>query len=376
MIFRRTSGGVAGLHFLVFLSLLAPPLLSLAQAGNSVSGSEMLGEIAISDFFVEPSFSYQEPNRGVFSLGHSFVETRWVQPSDLVSASLKVGTRRLLGEPARYGVSDREEEIGLIEVFGQIEGTYGRLRMGLVPIPYGLEGGNSESSLRISRSQLYQRRIINVRDYGIVYRIENAGFFSDWAAHNGEGRQNLDNETWFTARWGWQGGKYLRLGFSGSAGRTSPEATNPAGLAPGAALDEASDQAGIQIDQPSKMRFANGFISWHDGRFRLQSEVTAGDVVQSSQERKLRAFYLDLEAFTSEHLSFLARYDIFDPDTVQSNNALRELTLGLGLQTRHATSVFNILGTRINSEGAAVSEHRLLVIWRLTPTVRDRLSDF
>jgi hypothetical protein len=367
MTFQRWSHQIFGVTAATLL-MAAAPLPSLAE-----SVRETIGELSIADLFVEPQLRYEEPNRGVFGPGHSYLEGQWHQRDHIVSASFKVGTGRLLSRPARYGVAGDPDELVLAEAYGQLEGVYGRLRAGLVPIAYGLEGGNSESRLRITRSLLFRDRLLNVRDRGITYRIENAGFFSDWALHNGEGGENLDNETWFTARWGWQGGKFLRAGFSGSAGRTSPESTNPDSLTAPAELAELSSQAGLLVDRPAKLRFANAFLEWHDGRFRLQSEITAGDLMQDASVRKLRAFYVDLEFLKSDSLSFLARYDRLDPDSGQQADGLSEATLGLALRNRYETSVFSVFGTRIDRETQGLAAHRVLLVWRLTPTVRNRL---
>jgi hypothetical protein len=381
MTFQRWSHHISGMtapkllaHVLravaVTSFITAFPVPSLAD-----SVKETIGDLAISDFFVEPSFGYEDPNRGAFGPGHSYLEGQWQQRDHMVSASLKVGTQRLLGRPARYGIPDDPDELVLAEAYGQFEGVYGRLRAGLVPIAYGLEGGNSESRLRLTRSLLFRNRFVNLRDHGLTYRIENAGFFSDWALHNGESGTNLDNETWFTARWGWQGGKFLRAGFSGSTGRTSPESTNPRTVTTPSDLAELSAQAGLVVDRPAKLRFANAFLEWHDGRFRLQSEITAGDLVQDDGVRNLRAFYVDLEYLSSDSLSFLARYDRLDPHTGQDGNAQTETTLGLALRNRYETSVFSLFGTRIDHENHGPAAHRVLFVWRLTPTVRNRAQE-
>ena len=321
--------------------------------------SETLGDLAVSGLFIEPSFLFTEPHRGQFQVGQSFLALTWTRDR-LLSATIKLGSRSLIGKPARYGAA-ATDDIAVIESFAQLDSGYGRLRAGIIPIPFGLEGGDSEGRLSFPRSQLYNAfRVINIRDYGVSYHITNVGFFSDWAAHNGEGGPDLDNEMWFTLRGGWQGGRFVRLGFSGSTGSTNPTSTNPTGST------WTSSQAGLDVTQRSKIRIANTFLNWEVDPFEFSIEATGGDTAQDSGNRKFRALHVDTAWNTNSETKWLARYDSFDP-TLGPGDRVDEWTLGLAWSTKYQNSVVYLLATKQVLEDNPIGVHKFQLIWRMTP---------
>ena len=327
--------------------------------------------MSVSDLLLEPVYVFEERraqgtifSRGPsgFRPGHSLVGFTW-RRDRLLSAQAKVGSKSLLGRPSRYGSAEPLDEIGLIEAYGQLDSDYGRLRGGLVPIPFGLEGGDAESRLKLPRSLLFQSRLVNLRDYGVSYRITFDGFFSDWAAHNGEGGPDLDGETWMTARWGWQGFKFLRIGVSGTAGRTSPESTQPVGST------HTSDEAGLDIGDFSRVRIANAFLWWDTRPIRLALEGSTGDVRQRDRSAKLRSFHADLEVEAGESLSFLSRYDTIDPRDDRQGDTITEVSFGLAWRSAYENSVVTLVGTKRFQEDPSAGAHRVQLAWRLTPSI-------
>jgi hypothetical protein len=330
-----------------------------AMITTSVASAENLGDIELSSFLLEPSFTLSDTHKGSFVVGNSYLEATWTRDVTL-SASLKIGSLDLLGRPARYNLTSAQN-FGLVEGYAQVNSIYGRLRAGLVPIPFGLEGGDTEDRLRFPRSQLFQQRIVNLRDYGVQYHIANEGFFSDWVAHNGEGGEDRDNEIWFTARWGYQGGRWIRAGMSGTTGRTSALATAPPTGGVASALTD------IDPSQPAKIRIANVFFDWELGDLFIEGEGTYGAVIQDT-ERKMRAWHIDAETKLGESASVLVRYDSFDPRTDQGNDAAVEASLGFAWKSRYENSVLYLFVTRRDAEAATDPEHRFLLQWRMTPS--------
>ena len=322
---------------------------------------DKLGSFVYSDLFLEPTYIYSEPNRGHFSAGYSYLGAKW-RRDQLISAIIRVGSKSLIGAPARYGPPPADE-FGLIEAYGQIDSDYGRIRAGIVPIPFGLEGGDSEPRLRFPRSLLYQNRLINLRDQGFTYRISNAGFFSDWAIHNGEGGTDLDNEMWFTARWGWQGGRFFRVGFSGAAGRTSVFSTNPR------ALTTFTYDPGLDPNRGARMRIANFFFDWRNHPFGLEVEATAADTRQDDDMVKMRHARVDLTWNATSSATWLARFDTLDPRSDRFTDQMSVGTLGIAWKSRYYNSVLYLLGSKTMQENVKPDAHRVQVIWRLTPEV-------
>lgn len=324
----------------------------------SARAQESIGDFSISGIFLEPTFTYNEPNRGHFDIGRSFLAATWTRDQEL-SATVKVGTKNLVGLPIRYG-PEPIDELGLIEACAQLDSPFGRIRAGLVPVPFGIEGGDAEERLRFPRSLVFQRRVINLRDHGVSYRIGYQGFFNDWAVHNGESGSDLDNEAWFTGRWGWQGGRFVRAGISGSAGATTRLSTNPTGT-------NTELLAGMNPDERARIRIANMFVEWEVSKFHVDFEATAGDTTQDSGVRKLRATHLDLEYLPNESVSWLGRYDRLDPSELP-NDRVDEATLGIAYRSRYENSVLYFLATRQTLENVEEGIHRFQLVWRLTPS--------
>jgi hypothetical protein len=329
-------------------------------AGTHASAQESLGTLAVSGIFLEPSFVYAEPSRGAFEAGRSFLAVSWTREPYL-SAVLKIGSRSLIGTPARYGPAP-VDQLALIEGYAQLDTQIGTLRGGLVPIEYSLEGGDSEERLRFPRSLLFENRAVNLRDYGVSYHMSTDGFFSDAAVHNGEGGTDLDNRMWFTFRAGYQNGRAFKIGVSGSTGSTTPASTRPD---PAIAAYPVKS-AGYDVTQTARIRLANGFVEGTYGRLTGLMEVTAGDIQQDSGSNQLRSGHADLDYNLSDQWSLLARYDSFDP-TSAVNDRVEDMMAGVALKSVYENSVLYLFGSRLKYEGQATDVHRVLLIWRMTP---------
>lgn len=336
---------------------------------------EKLGELGVSDIFIEPNFTYTEPRQGRFEAGNSYLAGEWKQELGEIGASafvfnikavVKVGSTTLLGRPVRYEVIS-PDRFGLVEAYGQAETTYGRFRFGLVPIPYGLEGGDVEPRLVFPRSLFYRRGYIGLRDQGIAYRISNEGFFSDWTVHNGESGPDLDSETWFTARWGWRGLRSLTLGLSGSVGRTAPSSTNPSGGADSAV-------AGLDVNQPAKIRIANGFAAWETRALDIRFEAHGGTTRQGELDTNFTSGHLDVDGEVWNRLVLMARYDALDPDLSQAGDRIEEISIGIGWRSRDENSFLSLIGSKLTQEGLVPDAHQVRLIWRMTPFATARLS--
>ena len=331
-------------------------------AGIAISGEaqaqESLGTLGVSGIFLEPRFVYYEPSRGSFEAGRSFLGVTWTREPNLAGV-LKVGSRSLIGTPARYGKAP-VDQLALIEGYAQIDTVAGLFRAGLVPIAYSLEGGDSEERLRLPRSLLFEQRAVNLRDYGASYHISHQGLYSDFAIHNGEGGTDLDNRVWFTFRAGFQNGRALKAGVSGSTGSTTPQSTNPTGTG------VADPNAGYDITKSAKVRLANLFAEATWERVTFTTEMTAGDVRQDAASNELRAGHLDAEWDASDKFSYLARYDYFDPSTATTDR-IEEYMAGIAVKSVYENSILYLFGSKQKFENNPNDVHRVMLIWRMTP---------
>ena len=340
------------------LAILLSTGLALTQTISiRAEAQESLGTLGVSGIFLEPTFTYQEPSKSSFDAGRSFLAVTWTR-EPILSATLKVGNRSLIGIPARYG-PEPVDQLGLIEGYAQADSVYGRVRAGLVPISFSLEGGDTEERLRFPRSLLFANRVVNLRDYGVSYHISFEGMFSDWSIHNGEGGTDLDNRMWFTFRAGYQASRRFKVGISGSTGSTTPSSTNPTGGTPYAG-------AGLDVNQPSKIRLANFFAEAQWGKVNFLTEVTSGDARQDSAAGKLGGGHFDIEWDTSDTHSLIARYDRFDP-SASGNDKVNEYMIGWGWKSLYQNSVLYVFGSKQVFEGPSPDAHRALILWRITP---------
>ena len=323
---------------------------------------ERLGVLEVSDLFLEPSFHYFETRTGGFEAGNSLLSIRWLRDEN-IAAIVTMGTRDLVGRPRRYRAGT-EAEFTLAEAFIEAHSSFGDIRFGRVPLPFGTESGRGEARLRLPRSMLFREAWIGLRDQGLAYAIENKGFFSEWSIHNGEGGPDLDNQIWFTARWGWQGGDGIYTGFSGAAGRTTTESTQDSTRTRTTAL------SGIDPDQSSKNRFGNLFFEWDGLPFGALIEGTFGETEQARTIQRLRAGHVDLSYTISRRLGLLARYDILDPNDRTQRDRQDETSIGFSLKGRYSTSALYVFATKTHIEGSAQDRHEAMVVWRLTPLAR------
>ncbi len=348
--------------------LLGAALLCVVRAQAALD--ERVGVLSVHDLYLEPQFRYYETRRGGFAAGNSLISIRWAR-DEVISGVVTAGTDELLGRPTRY-VPAQEAEFTLAEAFIEARSSLGDFRFGRVALPFGTESGRSEARLRLPRSMVVREGWIGLRDQGLAFNVENEGFSSEWAVHNGEGGPDLDNQSWFTARWSWTGPSGFGLGFSGTAGRTKPASTQDA------ARSRTAAEAGLDPDRSSKQRFGNVFVEWEGRPLALVAEATFGEVEQSATITRVRGGHMDLIYSWSPQIGVLARHDILDPSDRVKGDRQDETTVGLSWKGPYETSTIYLLGTRASVENPTLNaaqsrprvRHEGMLIWRLTPLAR------
>ena len=341
---------------------------STARAADSPPGTferpyDRLGDLQVSDLLLEPSFFYSEPKTGHFLPGNSLVSFIWTRDA-MISGKITLGTKALLGEPLLYVTTDNDQELGIVEGYAQAEGYMGRARLGLIPVAFGLEGGDVEGSLRFPRSLFWQKRLVPLRDYGACYQINWDGFFTEWEAHDGEGGKDLDNQIWFTARWGWTPSANFKLGASGSTGRTTPSSTHPAG-------STVNSNAWIDVDQPSRTRIVNAFVDWTVHPVEFSAEAMVGETLQDGNALAISAGHADVYWSVSESWAALARWDQYNAKSDKfGTDWTQEMTLGGAWRSSYETSVIYLYFSKAMQKDVSPDEHVVRVVWRLTPYIR------
>lgn len=360
---RSTKGRFGQSATLASWTLIALILTAGSARAQDTAPAESLGRLEVADIFLEPTYGYREfGHAGSFDLGTSYMAIGWTRDA-MISSVLKLGAPSLIGRPARFATTVTSESVAVFEGYIQVNTDYGRVRFGMIPIPFGLEGGDVERHLSFPRSQLFQARYLVLRDYGFGYHIANEGFFSDWALHNGEGGSDLDNEIWFTARLGWQSHRSFRLGFSGSTGRSNQLSTDPQNLG-----NSKLPAAWIDVDQPARYRIVNLFVEVLAKPLHFETEATAGEAVQGESVIKTRALHADLEVDLGKGpVRALARYDLMSPRNDVAGNQVFEYSAGLAWHSRYDNSVLSLIGTKKVVENVSQDDHRVLVVWRVTP---------
>jgi hypothetical protein len=145
--------------------------LAVGSGGRvNAQADEGLGRLEISDLLLQPTFTAGEQHKGAFTLESSYLAATWTH-SRTISAVFKIGSTDLIGAPARYGPVPAAT-LGFLEAYAQSDSDFGRARFGMIPIPFGLEGGDAERRLRFPRSFLFQARYVNIRDNGFSYRTQ------------------------------------------------------------------------------------------------------------------------------------------------------------------------------------------------------------
>ncbi|MDZ4081746.1 MAG: hypothetical protein U1E10_02330, partial [Bdellovibrionales bacterium] len=171
--------------------------------------AERFGKFEWLSPWIETGGTYLEPRDGHFQLFSASFGGRWVgalselQDGRTIEAQVAFGTRSLVARPLRYSVDLAQADSShpvLTDAFAGVQGVWGRLRFGLLPMKFGLEEGD-ESVRTWVRPLILRRGLIGLRDTGLHYSVSSGGFYSDWFVHNGEGGEDLDRELWMTARW-------------------------------------------------------------------------------------------------------------------------------------------------------------------------------
>ena len=316
---------------------------------------EKLGEVAVSDLYVEPQFILGEPRQGTLNLGDSFFGVAWKFDKH-VRSTFQVGTPKGLNKPFFYG-ADANNTIALRQAYGSFSSDYGTINAGLIPITYGLEGGMHPAALNFPDSRIYSQKWIPKNDLGVGYEISHKGFQVEFEGHNGETATNSDNQTWMTARWTYRMEDRMRMGFSGITGRTTPDST-------------ASTSTNVDFDfnQPSRVRIGNAFVEGRLGSaWLLAAEYHLGSLEQNAIRKPVQGWHFDAKWQAFEQWAFLLRYEDFTRNTLNAQGQTLDASVGVAFVSPFHNYDVYLIGTRTDGEGKTTPSHQALLVWKLAP---------
>lgn len=341
-------------HFSILIFTLVACAHALAQ-DLTLTRSQKLGDLQISDLYIQPQYKFEEPQQGSLELSDSFLGVRWRLDKG-ISSTVQIGSASSLNKPFFYG-ENSSQNVVLIAGFGQLDFDYGTFRAGLIPLTYGLEGGTHPANLNLPYSRIYSERWIAKYDMGISYEISHQGFKVELQGHNGETAANRDNQTWMTGRWQYQMEDRFRAGFSGTSGRTTPDSTGSTATNPD-----------FDFNSPSRVSIGNAFVAGKvNPKILLAAEYHLGSVEQNKISKPVQGWHFDAKWQALEQWALLARFENFTRNTLSAQGGSNDSTLGVAfLSPSHNYDVY-LTGTRIDNEGAKYPIHQALLVWKLAP---------
>ncbi len=329
----------------------------LLSSGATAKQRESLGTLKVQDITLRPTFEAREPSEVQFLIGESSIALAWSLDENL-SALVRIGPETLINPMARFK-NQTSEDLGLVEAYAQWSGVYGRLRAGLIPLEFGVEGEKTEANLRFPRSLLFANRALGLRDIGLSYRIEHNGFFTSVAVHNGEGDQsNLDGRVWTTAKWAWTDGRKFQGGFSAQTGTTKPASTSTSG----------DTLTAIDVNREAQWRLGGLFLDWEPSQWKLSFEAYLGESSQQKNLTKYSTGHFDVIYDFEPNFGMQLRFDMFDPNHKVDADVVKELSLGFRFSQKNQTSNIYLIGTKVFEEGRTqVNNDVARIIWSISP---------
>ncbi|MCB0362383.1 MAG: hypothetical protein KDD35_06660 [Bdellovibrionales bacterium] len=324
-----------------------------------------MGQLSFEELSLRAGYFVSEGQNSEFNLNESLIGFSWRLDKNIRSF-VGLGGLKLINSPLHYS-SSSSHEWGLVEAYGEYMTSYGRWRFGLIPLEYAIEGSRRESELEWSRSLLFKRRVVGLRDYGISYSIDYEGFYSRWAFHNGEGdgKNARDSRVWMTSSWGWTNFDKLNFGFSGNTGRTAPIATSVSG----------DNLAGVDPTQSAKWSMATFYLHyWTTKSWSSLLELTWGgreqdEALVAEGRGKFFSGHFDWAYDWSSQMGILLRGDYFDPNLGVSGDIEREFSLAWSFRSQEGNSRLYLMGTKVLEEGgekSQINNDLFQIVWHLS----------
>ncbi len=226
----------------------------------------------------------------------------------------------------QYNPSRMRYNYGMTSVFIQAKWpVYGRLRAGLIPLSYGLEGGVRDSQLVLPRS-IFSQFIPNY-DLGLSYLASYKGFYVESALHNGAFQGNTfsnpiaSQRLWWTTKGGWKANYGIDIGMSASVGEFIGRNLWPY--------------------YSHARRVGNAFLAFQIKQMSFKSEYHFGEIYFDENKIPISAWHIDLEHPLTKKLSIFGRWEYLSMNNnINLIDVQKKITLGLAFH--HKQSIFSI----------------------------------
>ena len=279
----------------------------------------------IGEVFLQPGFVFSKKNS--FQLFPSSIYLSLGK--DYYSAHLLFSENRSFLKNFflhQYNPQRTKYRYGMTSAFIQADWpVYGRLRLGLIPLPYGLEGGLRDSQLTLPRSVFYQ--FIPNHDLGLSYLVSYKGFYVESALHNGAFQGNsfstpmVSQRLWWTTKGGWKGVYGIDIGMSASVGEFIGQNLWPY--------------------YSHARRIGNAYLGFQIKQLSFKSEFHFGEIYFDENKIPISAWHIDLELPLTRKTSIFGRWEYLSMNNnIDLIDVQKKLTVGFAFY--HKQSVFSI----------------------------------
>ncbi len=337
----------------LWIALLVSVLLP--TQGRSAP-KERLGEFSWNRLHLQPTMTQQESEGAQFSLKDSSFGVEWNYQRRF-TARILLGQKSLLSTPSYLSesVDEDEDQLALIEAYGQYNGTYAEVRFGQIPVGFGAEGRRSEAELFMPRSLQFSEQISPLRDQGLSIHLESRGWVNSWYVHNG-GDSEGDTRVWLTGLWGYRTKPGGFFGLSLQTGSTKPEVTE----------DSQSTLAGFDPSEETRWRRALLFLEYQDQNWWVQGEGHIGErLVDDERVASYSVWHIDFYRFWSRS-AFAFRVDQLDPNKDLQEDIVTNLTAGFYFFDKYRLNRLGLLYTKRLEQANQVDNDQILLHLRVT----------
>jgi len=323
------------------------------------SSSERIGYLKIDELHLRTEISFREGQENNLSISQSSLSFLWNKDQNILG-TMSLGLKNLINEPV-YFTSTTTEELSIVEAYGEYQGAYGSLKLGMIPVGFGYEGSLSESELYFERNLFYQNRLMPLRDLGLSLYTEHNGVYTGLVVHNGETTSQGDSRLWFSSKWGWKNNRNIEVGAAFSTGTTKPQSTSTSG----------NSFLGVDNNLEAKWRWGNIFAHWYPNEWELVLEAYLGTLIQNDQESaNLVSGHFDISYQWRPTWSWHGRYEYFDPNSQVEEDGKKHFSVGFSFHDRYKTSSVLLLFTKKIEESSPVNDDEFRIAWKLTPKTK------
>ena len=326
-----------------FLMLIGSPLAAQTMP---------MGDFSLDSLFFHPRLEYSEAQRAQFNTDLWGVKGSWTLPPSL-SVHLLAGSSALTTPMSFYETPERKS-LDLAEYYAQYRWDGVTLQAGQVKLPVGFWGGRAAIEHTFSRSIVYQKGLVGVRDHGLAFESVFGGFKNRWVVHSGESGPDSDREWSFSGQWQFQDSEGFLLGLTGQVGRVGPydptvSTSRLAGYTPGSAVHHRLGNLYVGWLKPSSMWLLEGY--W-------------GSWTQENEDHQFFNYIFEVSQMMSPSLPLFLRVDHWDVRHWAAAEDETQWTVGAGWMSPHQNSLV-LLMLRVQQLEGQDPQHSALLSWRL-----------